>query len=95
MTWGSPGASCWALYGEKQHQVSHQWLSNHCVTWASSMPRVLGTAGQNGRILPGPSWEGAQPGDDSSGRKPKAAEGKGSRLLEGWLWLRWGAVWEG
>lgn len=28
MTWGSSGANCWALYGKKQYQVSHQWLSD-------------------------------------------------------------------
>lgn len=61
MTWGSPGASCWALYAEREHQVSHQGSSNQCPTQHATC--ALSTPGD-------PAWKGAQPAGDGLGRKP-------------------------
>ena len=58
MTWGSPGASCWALYGEGEQQVSHQRAATRgCDGGLQHAGPVLGTAGKNVRDSARPcSW---------------------------------------
>ena len=94
MTWGSPGASCWALYGAREQQVSHQDRQPVCDVGLQHACPVLGAAGPNVGDSAWARFGGCPAGDDGWGRKPTGSPRQGQWVPRGLALAEVAAVWE-